>query len=329
MRSWPAGVLEAIFPWAAANAAPEIYLMDPTFNGTPGWEAKLDAIARLNATGIPLHTELRLEHVDERHAALFRRAGFRSVEAGLQSTNPAALRAVPRGPGTASGSSAALRCCRRQGIEIRPASSSGCRRHPRGLPRHGPLPRGGGSRRRMEVYPLAVLPGTDLRRDAAALGIAYQRFPPYHVLSTPTMSADGIAESIRWLERELDAEFFAPVAPAFRDPAPGLTGFLDLRIPGALEAARASPERLANNLTLLAGDDLLRRPGSLEGFGRWLLEVTPSSLVQLVLETDAPLEAGRSSTRSRRRSTIPRTTSTGNGCSTTTPRAAPRSVSSA
>ncbi len=118
-------------------------------------------------------------------------------------------------------------------------------------------------------------------------------FPPYHVLSTPTMSAEEIAESIRWLERERGVEFYAPVAPAFRDPAPGLTGFLDLRIPGVLEAARASPERLANSLTLLAGDELLARQHILEEFGRWLLGVTPSSLVQLVLETDAPLEAGR------------------------------------
>ena len=293
VRSWPAGVLEAIFPWAALNSVPEIYLMDPTFNGTPGWEAKLEAIARLNGSGIPLHTELRLESVEERHAALFRRAGFRSVEAGLQSTNPAALRAVRRTwdrERFLRGASA----LRRQGIVVRTGVILGL-----------PCDTGEGFRSTvrfledaglagdMEVYPLGVLPGTDLRREAAALGIAHMGRPPYHVLSTPTMSADGIAESIRWLERELDAEFFAPVAPAFRDPAPGLKGFLDLRIPGALEAARASPERLANSLTLLAGNPLLGRPGILEGFGRWLLGVTPSSRVQLVLETDAPLEAGR------------------------------------
>jgi hypothetical protein len=145
----------------------------------------------------------------------------------------------------------------------------------------------------MEVYPLSVLPGTDLQRDAAALGVERMGFPPYHVLSTPTMSAGEIAESIRWLERECGVDFFAPIAPAFRDPAPGLTGFLDLRIPGTLEAARASPERLANSITILAGDALLVRPDILVEFGQWLLEVTPSSLVQLVLETDAPLETGR------------------------------------
>ena len=293
VRSWPAGLLEAIFPWAAANSVPEIYLMDPTFNGVPGWEAKLETIAGLNGSGIPLHTELRLERVEERHAALFRRAGFRSVEAGLQSTNPAALRAVRRTwdrERFLRGASA----LRRQGIVVRTGVILGL-----------PCDTGEGFRSTvrfledaglagdMEVYPLGVLPGTDLRREAPALGVAHMGRPPYHVLSTPTMSADGIAESIRWLERELDAEFFAPIAPAFGDPAPGLTGFLDLRIPGALEAARASPERLANNLTLLAGDGLLGRPGILEGFGRWLLGVTPSSRFQLVLETDAPLEAGR------------------------------------
>ena len=66
-----------------------------------------------------------------------------------------------------------------------------------------------------------------------------------------------------------------------------------IRLPSWAPSARASPERLANSLTLLAGDALLGRPGILEGFGRWLLGVTPSSRVQLVLETDAALEAGR------------------------------------
>ncbi len=292
VRAWPDGVLEAIFPWAAATRVPEIYLMDPTFNGAPGWEAKLATIARLNATGIPLHTELRLENVGTHNAALFGAAGFRSVEAGLQSTNPAALRAVRRpwnrdrflrGAALLSGQDIAIRT----GVIL-------------GLP--GDTPEGfratvrfleeAGLAEGMEVYPLAVLPGTDLRRDAAALGIAYQRFPPYHVLCTPTMSADEIAACIRWLEHERGAEFFPPVAPAFRDPAPGLIGFLDLRPPGAADTASASFGRLANRVTILVGDGLVRAPDRLEQIGRLLLDASPSSLVQLVLETDVPLAEG-------------------------------------
>lgn len=292
VRAWPAGTLEAVFSWAAANDVREIYLMDPTFNGMPGWEEKLATIARLNGTAIPLHTELRLESVEEPHGELFRQAGFRSVEAGLQSTNPTALRAVRRRWDRRRflrGASA----LRRQGIAIRSGIILG-------LP--GDTPEGfqatvsfleeAGLADDMEVYPLSVLPGTDLRRDAAALGIEFMGFPPYHVLSTPTMDAGSIAESIRWLERRRNAEFFPPIAPCFRDPAPGLVGFVDLRIPGSLDAIRASPERLANRLTFIAGDELIGRPAALEELGRWLIGVTPSSLVQLVLQTDAPLAPG-------------------------------------
>lgn len=292
VRGWPAGALEAVFPWAAANGVPEIYLMDPTFNGQPGWEEKLEAIAGLNGTGIPLHTELRLESIEPRHAALFRRAGFRSVEAGLQSTNPEALRAVRRtwDRDRFLRGAAALR---EQGIVVRTGvilglpgdTSEGFQATVRFL-------EDAGLADDMEVHPLSVLPGTDLRRDASALGIVPMGFPPYHVLSTPTMSADDIAGCIRWLERERDASFYPPIAPAFGDPAPGLVGFIDLRADGALEAARATPERLAGSLTLLAGDELLARPDRLAAFGRWLLERTPSSRMQLVLETDAPLHAG-------------------------------------
>jgi len=292
VRAWPAGTLEAVFSWAAVNDVREIYLMDPTFNGMPGWEEKLAAIARLNGTAIPLHTELRLESVEEPHGELFRQAGFRSVEAGLQSTNPAALRAVRRRWDRRRflrGASA----LRHQGIVIRTGIILG-------LP--GDTPEGfqatvrfledAGLADEMEVYPLSVLPGTDLRRDAATLGIEFMGFPPYHVLSTPTMDAGSIAENIRWLERRRNAEFFPPIAPCFRDPAPGLVGFVDLRIPGSLDAMRASPERLANRLTFIAGDELIRRPALLEELGRWLIGVTPSSLVQLVLQTDAPLAPG-------------------------------------
>ncbi len=292
VREWPAGLLEAIFPWAAANGVPEIYLMDPTFNGVLGWESKLASIAALNGTGIPLHTELRLELVQRHHAALFRRARFQSVEAGLQSTNAAALKAVRRTWNRERflRGAAALQG---QGIVVRTGVILG-------LP--GDTPEGfratvefleqAGLADDMEVYPLSVLPNTDLRRDAATLGLTYMGFPPYHVLSTPSMSAEDIAGSLRWLERERDAEFHAPIAPAFGDPAPGLVGFIDLRTRGSLEAARASPERLANDLTLLAGDDLIGRSSQLAAFGAWLLEVTPSTRVQLVLETDAPLAAG-------------------------------------
>ncbi len=289
VRAWPDVVLEAIFPWAAAIGVPEIYLMDPTFNGTPGWESKLAAIARLNSTGIPLHTELRLEHVAARHAALFGRAGFRSVEAGLQSTNPAALRAVRRpwnrdrflrGASLLAGRDIAIRTGVILGL---PADTpEGFRATVRFLEEAG-LADG------MEVYPLAVLPGTDLRRDAASLGIDYQHYPPYHVLSTPTMSADDLAGCIRWLEQERRAEYFPPVAPTFRDPAPGLVGFLDLRPSGAVEAAPASFGRLANRVTLLVGNGLITSPERLEQLGSRLLAASPSSLVQLVLETDAPL----------------------------------------
>jgi len=292
VREWPVGTLEAIVPWAAANAVPEIYLMDPTFNGTPGWEEKLATIARLNGTAIPLHTELRLESVEERHAELFRQAGFRSVEAGVQSTNPAALRAVRRSWDRRrflQGASA----LQRQGVTIRTGLILGLPGDtPEGFQASVRFLEDAGLADDMEVYPLSVLPGTDLRRDAAALGIRFMGFPPYHVLSTPTMDAASIADCIRWLEHRRGVEFHAPIAPSFRDPALGLTGFIDLRVPGALDAARASPERLANRLTLLAGDELLGRPAVLEEFGRWLIEVTPSSTVQLVLQTDAPLAAG-------------------------------------
>ena len=235
VRAWPDGVLEAIFPWAAANGVPEIYLMDPTFNGMPGWEAKLAAIARLNSTGIPLHTELRLENVGERHAALFGRAGFRSVEAGLQSTNPAALRAVRRpwnrdrflrGASLLSGQGIAIRTGVILGL---PADTpEGFRATVRFLEEAG-LADG------MEVYPLAVLPGTDLRRDAASLGIEYQRFP-----AVPrALDADHERRRSRRMHPLAGARAPGRVLPA-RSPDVPRSGARPGRVPGPAAARRRS-----------------------------------------------------------------------------------------
>jgi hypothetical protein len=293
LREWPAGLLEAIFPWAAMQNVPEIYLMDPTFNGVLGWETKLQTIAALNTRPIPLHTELRLELVQGHHAALLRRAGFRSVEAGLQSTNAAALSAVRR-TGNRDRFLRGAAAVREHGIVVRTGVILGLPGDTAEVFRATiRFLEAAGLAADAEVYQLSVLPGTDLRRDAPRLGLVHMDTPPYHVLATPSMSADDIAGSIRWLEGELGGDFFAPMVPVLRDPAPGLAGLLDLRAPGAIEAARSSPERLANRLVVLVGDDLLDRQYVLEEFGRWVVGSTPSSLVQIVLETDSSLAAAR------------------------------------
>ncbi len=296
VRTFPSERLAPLFAWAAERRVPEIYLMDPTFNAQPrSWEAKLEALAAANRTGIPLHTELRLESVDARRAAALARAGLRSVEVGLQSTNPRALHAVRRSwdrdrflRGAAALAEAGI--VMRTGVilGLPEDTAEGFRATVEFLVDASLADE-------MEVYPLCVLPGTELRARAAALGLEWMPFPPYWVLSTPTMSTDEMARSIRWLEEELDAEFDAPVIPRLADPAPGLVGLVDLRGGASADEAMRAPERLANRLAVLvdvAGLRVDARRQELRRFGSRLMEATPSSLVSLVVESEEPLEAG-------------------------------------
>jgi coproporphyrinogen III oxidase-like Fe-S oxidoreductase len=85
-----------MFNLAREYRVPEIYLLDPSFNVTPGLKERLELIVKCNTTHIPIHTEIRLEGVSPGIAKSMQRAGFKSVEAGLQSVNEKSLAAVGR-----------------------------------------------------------------------------------------------------------------------------------------------------------------------------------------------------------------------------------------
>ena len=50
----------------------------------------------------------------------------------------------------------------------------------------------GGLYSEVQVFHLAVLPGTAFRQEAGRLGLKFQPRPPYYVLRTPTLDASEI-----------------------------------------------------------------------------------------------------------------------------------------
>ncbi len=298
LRLFPEAVLDQVFALAREHRVPEIYLMDPSFTAARGLEERLQRIAELNSTHIPLHTELRLEAVTPQIARLLGRAGFRSVEAGLQSTNPQALRlirrsfqreAFQRGAESLQGQGIAIRTGIILGLPADPLESFAATLE---FLRQAGLAEGA------EVYPLALLPGTELRRGAAELKLEFMGLPPYWVLRTDRLSEPDLFRAVRLAAEALGGELFPPTLPRFADPAPGRTGFLDLRAATpaqALQAValfeRAGSEpgalHLANSVTLLAGCSQLDNAAQLAELlklGSRLLEANPYGLYQLVLE---------------------------------------------
>ena len=81
----------------------------------------------------------------------------------------------------------------------------------------------------MEIYPLSLIPGTQLRDEAQSMGITYMPHPPYWVLSTQNMSQKDLKFAVEMMENKLGIEFFPPIIPRFKNIHPSYLHFLDLR----------------------------------------------------------------------------------------------------
>jgi hypothetical protein len=142
----------------------------------------------------------------------------------------------------------------------------------------------------VEIYPLSVLPGTNVRARAAELDLRYMPDPPYWVLGNGAMREPDFVEALEIAEAAFDIDFFQPVLPRFENPWPGLVSYRDLRAPGEaarfLAEIRSSPAILATSLSLLLGGPGPREPRELEAIGRVVRAASPHTSVRLVVEHD-------------------------------------------
>jgi hypothetical protein len=289
IQRFPDSVVEGVFAAARVAGVSEIYIMDPELTAEADFEKRIARMAELNPGRIPLHTELRLESITPEGARLLREAGFVSVEAGLQSIHGPVLRPVRRSFNRKDFLRGAD-LLRNAGIEIRTGIILG-------LP--GDTPEGfgetldfvleAGLAPGLEIYPLAVLPGTELRSQAASLGVEYMPLPPYWVLETPALPPEDILRALALAEEKLGIEYFRPIPPRFTSP-PGYTGTADLGIPGMLEELNTRPEKIAADLTLLIPGRMFfdeRGLRELISLGEALLSGCPYTVFKIVIGEDA------------------------------------------
>ena len=170
-----------------------IYLMDPVFNLNAKRAKEICRfLAAHKRPDVQVHAEIWAEFVDDEIAGLMRDANFVVLEVGLQTTDGATLASVDR----------------RLRLEAFVAGLGHLKRHGltsqvqliHGLPNESPE-----SFRRslnfaasldpaeLAVFPLMVLPGTELWRKAEALKLDFDPEPPYLLRSHPTMSAKDVA----------------------------------------------------------------------------------------------------------------------------------------
>src|SRR5947209_2820632 len=212
---------------AADRGAREVVLLDPTLNQRKDFADFLRLLAEGNpGHGFRYFGELRGEGVTPATAKLLREANFTEVEVGLQSIEPDAmdrmdrknnLRAFERG----------VRAMLAEGIKVKVDMIVGLPGDTVESVRRGlHYLRDGGLFSDVQVFILAVLPGTAFRQEAGELGLVYQPRPPYYVLRTPTLDRADLYGLMQEAQDLFDIEFDSPPSPVLDLDSAGDSGRL-------------------------------------------------------------------------------------------------------
>jgi radical SAM superfamily enzyme YgiQ (UPF0313 family) len=209
-----ADAIRANLRHAQERGAKEVFLLDPTLNQRKDFHDFL----RLLIEGNPdrrfqYFGELRGEGVTAETARLLREAHFTEVEVGLQSIDPAAMTLMERKNNLRS-FERGVRAMLDQGIKVRvdlivglPGDTvESVRRGLRYL-------HDGGLYSELQVFNLAILPGTAFRNEAAELGLTFQPRPPYYVLNTPTLRREDLFGLMQEAQALFEIEFDACPPP--------------------------------------------------------------------------------------------------------------------
>jgi hypothetical protein len=185
--------IEAELRHFAATGVSQVFVLDSTFNQETLRAKKILRLIKQIAPDIHFHFEVRSEFINREMARLF--AGITcSLQIGLQSSNPQILRGVGRALNRDSFSSRIALLNETGavfGLDLM-----------YGLP--GDTPQGfaksldyalGLYPNQIDIFPLAVLPGTALAKRSNAIGLYNLPVPPYTLISSPTYTAEQMAES--------------------------------------------------------------------------------------------------------------------------------------
>ncbi|ABK98371.1 B12-binding domain-containing radical SAM protein [Pelobacter propionicus] len=187
--------VEAELRYFAAAEVSQVFVLDSTFNQDVGRAKAILRLIRKIAPRTHFHFEVRCEFLDGEMARLF--AGITcSLQIGLQSADPRVLRQVGRSF-RRDAFAAKVALLNRSGAVFGfdlmyglPGDSlEGFREsvdYALSLyPNH------------LDIFPLAILPGTALAARADADGLCHLAEPPYTLLSSPTLSAADLGQARR------------------------------------------------------------------------------------------------------------------------------------
>jgi radical SAM superfamily enzyme YgiQ (UPF0313 family) len=270
---------------AGDRGAREVFLLDPTLNQRKGFADLLRLLADCNpGHRFTYFAELRGEGITQETARLLRHANFTEVEVGLQSVDPNAMELMDR-KNNLKAFERGVRAMMDQGIRVKvdliiglPGDTvESVRRglhfiHDKALCSD------------IQVFNLAVLPGTAFREDAAKLGLLFQPRPPYYVLQTPTLDREDLFGLMDEAQELFATEFDAMPIPVLDFPEGDLRAWridLDCNHRHAPPSSKHRPQAFT---LWLKSARLSNHRREITTLIRSVLDANPFTTLQVVLE---------------------------------------------
>jgi radical SAM superfamily enzyme YgiQ (UPF0313 family) len=210
-RAWERGLKEIVF-------------LDPCFIRRPHVEALLDGIAAINLDRrLQLYAESTVEDIDSGLAEKMSKAGFVAIEVGLQSINQKTLRSIHRvlRPDKFL---EGIRSLQGHGIKVTVDIIAG-------LPGDtlSDICKGidwivdEEAYDSLMLYPLGLMPSTELRERAAGLGLVAMPHPPYLLTRGPRLPAQEMCEAFHYYEESMHEDISPLEMPLSLSPDSGVS----------------------------------------------------------------------------------------------------------
>ena len=295
LRTFP---LERIFKEVARawnQGFKEIVFLDPCFSRRPNLRALLEGLATHNpGRRLHLHAECDVEAIDQELAKKMVRAGFVQLEVGLQSVKRGTLRNIHRRfhPHRFL---QGVRCLQDCGIEVMVDVMAG-------LPGdtlsdicdsldwvidHEAYDY-------LMLYPLSLMPGTELHQRASEFGLCAMLHPPYLLTRSATLTALEMNQAFRYYEASMEEEVTPLEMPPMLDAAlnhfglpEGLRYRVDWNRPEEIETLSSSESPTAYAFTLSMTSEVLKEPRLWIPVLKDYLEKNPFGLLSIEVPPDS------------------------------------------
>lgn len=228
---------------ARERAAREIVLLDPTLNQRKDFDGFLRLLIQENpGRRMSYFGELRAEGIKPVTAQLLAEANFTEVEVGLQSIDPLAMQLMDRKnnlKAVEKGCQAMLAA----GIQVKVDLIMGLPGDTvESVRRSMHYLKDSGIYSDVQVFNLAILPGTAFRQEADELGLVFQPRPPYYVRRTPTINQQDLFDLMEEAAEIFDIEWDPLPEASIREPDGAWQQWVDHR-PGRCWGHQAASSR--------------------------------------------------------------------------------------